>query len=169
MMQFGMIGYVIPLVRYPVTYNGQALQYAALASQKNHMSLYLIISTVTKQWSGGSLNGIAPAGKDWTWARSVSGLKACKTCLWTWLERPSLLRPLTDSSSGTRCLGTDRAWPVSSNVGPSKEVWASVPCVVPRYFSLPRQNLWVGGNQGGAMHQGCGGDYAICRIAWEVF
>ena len=28
MMQFGMIGYVIPLVRYPVTYNGQALQYA---------------------------------------------------------------------------------------------------------------------------------------------
>ena len=42
MMQFGMIGYVIPLVRYPVTYNGQALQYAALASQKNHMSLYLM-------------------------------------------------------------------------------------------------------------------------------
>ena len=42
MMQFGMIGYVIPLVRYPVTYNGQALQYAALASQKNHMSLYLV-------------------------------------------------------------------------------------------------------------------------------
>jgi len=41
MMQFGMIGYVIPLERYPVTYNGQALQYAALASQKNYMSLYL--------------------------------------------------------------------------------------------------------------------------------
>ena len=28
---------------YPVTYNGQALQYAALASQKNYMSLYLMI------------------------------------------------------------------------------------------------------------------------------
>jgi len=42
MMQFGMIGYVIPLERYPVTYNGQALQYAALASQKNHMALYLM-------------------------------------------------------------------------------------------------------------------------------
>ena len=42
MMQFGMIGYVIPLERYPVTYNGQALQYAALASQKNYMSLYLM-------------------------------------------------------------------------------------------------------------------------------
>ena len=42
MMQFGMIGYVIPLEHYQVTYNGQALQYAALASQKNYMSLYLM-------------------------------------------------------------------------------------------------------------------------------
>ena len=38
-MQFGMIGYVIPLERYPVTYNQQPLMYAALASQKNYMSL----------------------------------------------------------------------------------------------------------------------------------
>ena len=41
-MQYGMIGYVVPLERYPVTYNGQALSYAALASQKNYMSLYLM-------------------------------------------------------------------------------------------------------------------------------
>ena len=41
-MQYGMIGYVIPLERYPVTYNGQPLAYAALASQKNYMSLYLM-------------------------------------------------------------------------------------------------------------------------------
>ena len=41
-MQFGMIGYVIPLERYPITYNGQPLSYAALASQKNYMSLYLM-------------------------------------------------------------------------------------------------------------------------------
>ena len=41
-MQFGMIGYVIPLERYPVTYNQQPLSYAALASQKNYMSLYLM-------------------------------------------------------------------------------------------------------------------------------
>ena len=41
-MQFGRIGYVIPLERYPVTYNGQPLSYAALASQKNYMSLYLM-------------------------------------------------------------------------------------------------------------------------------
>ena len=41
-MDFGMIGYVIPLDTYPKTYNGHPLQYAALASQKNHMALYLM-------------------------------------------------------------------------------------------------------------------------------
>lgn len=40
-MQFGMIGYYIPLGRYPDTYNGQPLSYVALASQKNYISLYL--------------------------------------------------------------------------------------------------------------------------------
>jgi hypothetical protein len=41
-MQYGMIGYGIPLERYPDTYNGQPLGYAALANHKNHMSLYLM-------------------------------------------------------------------------------------------------------------------------------
>ena len=41
-MGFGMITYVIPLERYPVTYNGKPLMYAALASQKNYMSVYLM-------------------------------------------------------------------------------------------------------------------------------
>ena len=41
-MQYGMIAYVIPLERYPVTYNKQALQMVALASQKNYMSVYLM-------------------------------------------------------------------------------------------------------------------------------
>jgi uncharacterized protein YdhG (YjbR/CyaY superfamily) len=40
-MQFGMIGYYVPLERFPDTYNGQPLGLAALASQTNHMSLYL--------------------------------------------------------------------------------------------------------------------------------
>ena len=42
-MQFGMIGYVVPLERYPVTYNKQALGVVALASQKNYISIYLMI------------------------------------------------------------------------------------------------------------------------------
>lgn len=41
-MQYGMIGYYIPLSRYPKTYNGQPLGYIGLASQKNYMSLYLM-------------------------------------------------------------------------------------------------------------------------------
>ena len=41
-MDYGMICYYIPLSRYPNTYNGHALQYVALASQKNYMSLYLM-------------------------------------------------------------------------------------------------------------------------------
>lgn len=41
-MAFWMIGYVVPLDRYPVTYNKQPLSFAALASQRNYMSLYLM-------------------------------------------------------------------------------------------------------------------------------
>jgi uncharacterized protein YdhG (YjbR/CyaY superfamily) len=40
-MNWGMITYQVPLERYPDTYNKQPLMYAALASQKNHMAVYL--------------------------------------------------------------------------------------------------------------------------------
>jgi len=41
-MQYGMISWVVPLSRFPDTYNGQALAIASLASQKAHASLYLM-------------------------------------------------------------------------------------------------------------------------------
>ena len=41
-MNWGMITWEVPLERYPTTYNKQPLMYAALASQKNYMSLYLM-------------------------------------------------------------------------------------------------------------------------------
>ena len=41
-IQFGMIAWCVPLKRYPKTYNGAPLMYAALASQKSYMSLYLM-------------------------------------------------------------------------------------------------------------------------------
>jgi uncharacterized protein YdhG (YjbR/CyaY superfamily) len=41
-MNWGMISYEVPLERYPDTYNKQPLGYVGLASQKNHMSLYLM-------------------------------------------------------------------------------------------------------------------------------
>lgn len=40
-MNWGMISYEVPLSIYPDTYNGKPLSYAALASQKNHMAVYL--------------------------------------------------------------------------------------------------------------------------------
>jgi uncharacterized protein YdhG (YjbR/CyaY superfamily) len=41
-MNWGMIAYQVPLETYPDTYNKQPLMYAALASQKNHMAVYLM-------------------------------------------------------------------------------------------------------------------------------
>ncbi|HVR95476.1 MAG TPA: DUF1801 domain-containing protein [Thermoanaerobaculia bacterium] len=40
-MNWGVITYEIPFERYPDTYNGQPLAYAALAAQKNYYALYL--------------------------------------------------------------------------------------------------------------------------------
>jgi len=40
-MNWGMITYQVPLATYPDTYNKEPLLYAALASQKNHMAVYL--------------------------------------------------------------------------------------------------------------------------------
>ncbi|MEN8242217.1 MAG: DUF1801 domain-containing protein [Chloroflexota bacterium] len=40
-INWGMIAYQVPLEVYPDTYNKKPLMYAALASQKNHMAVYL--------------------------------------------------------------------------------------------------------------------------------
>ncbi len=40
-MNWGMICYQVPIEKFPNTYNKQPLMYAALASQKNHMAVYL--------------------------------------------------------------------------------------------------------------------------------
>ena len=48
MMEYGMICYVIPLSKYPNTYNKKPLVYCALASQKNYVSLYLSCVYVDK-------------------------------------------------------------------------------------------------------------------------
>lgn len=55
-MQYGMIGYVVPLAVYPPGYLNDPktpLPFAALASQKNYMALYLMhlySDTKTDQW-----------------------------------------------------------------------------------------------------------------------
>ena len=41
-MYYGMPGWAVPLSRYPDTYNGQPIGPAAMFSQKQYMSLYLV-------------------------------------------------------------------------------------------------------------------------------
>ena len=41
-MDFGMIAYVVPLSRYPDTYNGHPLLYAAISSEKRYVSVHLM-------------------------------------------------------------------------------------------------------------------------------
>ena len=41
-MDWGMISWIVPLETKPDTYNGKPLCYAALASQKHHMAVYLM-------------------------------------------------------------------------------------------------------------------------------
>jgi hypothetical protein len=41
-MEYGMIGYYVPLRRYPRTHDGQPLAVAGLANQKRYMAMYLM-------------------------------------------------------------------------------------------------------------------------------
>jgi uncharacterized protein YdhG (YjbR/CyaY superfamily) len=59
----GMIAWVVPLERYPDTYNGQALVYAALAAQKNYLSLYLMCAYGSPPLAQKLRDGFAAAGK----------------------------------------------------------------------------------------------------------
>ncbi|MBI4836733.1 MAG: DUF1801 domain-containing protein [Candidatus Abawacabacteria bacterium] len=52
-MQYGMISYIVPFSIFPKTYNNQPLAIASLASQKNHMAVYLMCvygDESTKDW-----------------------------------------------------------------------------------------------------------------------
>lgn len=71
-MDYGMIGYAIPLDRYANTYNGQPLCYAGIAAHKAHYSLY-----VMSAYGGG-------AKADWlkqAFARAGKRLDMGKSCV----------------------------------------------------------------------------------------
>ena len=62
-MNWGMISWELPLERYPDTYNGQPLVYAALASQKNHTALYLNCICASEERTQRLKDAYAAAGK----------------------------------------------------------------------------------------------------------
>lgn len=59
----GMIVYQVPLARYSDTYNGKPLWYAALASQKNYLALYLMPAYGSKALAAKLRDGFGAAGK----------------------------------------------------------------------------------------------------------
>lgn len=62
-MNWGMISWEIPLARYPDTYNGQPLMFAALAAQKNHYGLYLTCVYIDPAREAALREGFASAGR----------------------------------------------------------------------------------------------------------
>ncbi|HLL59606.1 MAG TPA: DUF1801 domain-containing protein [Allosphingosinicella sp.] len=62
-MSWGMIGWELPLERYPNTYNKQPLVYAGLAAQKNHAALYLNCIYASEERTRRLQEGYGAAGK----------------------------------------------------------------------------------------------------------
>lgn len=62
-MAYGMIGWCVPLSRYPDTYNKQPLGYVALAAQKNYNTLYLMSAYAKSAAEKALRDGFREAGK----------------------------------------------------------------------------------------------------------
>ncbi len=62
-VSYGMIGYCVPLERYPKTYNGQPLSFAAIAAQKNYYALYLTFVYMNETMERRLRDAFAAAGK----------------------------------------------------------------------------------------------------------
>ncbi|PSJ37621.1 DUF1801 domain-containing protein [Allosphingosinicella deserti] len=74
-MNWGMISWEVPLSRYPNTYNGQPLGYAALAAQKNFTALYLTCVYASEERTERLKRDWASAGKRLDMGKSCLRLK----------------------------------------------------------------------------------------------
>ena len=72
----GMVTWQVPLERYPDTYNGHALWYAALAAQKNYLSLYLMCAYGDTALARRLREGFKAAGKKLDMGKSCVRFKA---------------------------------------------------------------------------------------------
>ena len=75
-MDFGMIGYAIPLERYPDTYNRRPLCYAGLAAHKGHYSLYLMSAYASGARADWLKQAFAKAGKKLDMGKSCVRFKS---------------------------------------------------------------------------------------------
>ena len=74
-MNWGMICWEIPLTTYPDTYNGQPLCYAALAAQKQHLSLYLMGAYLNVELVTALKEGFKARGKKLSMGKSCIRFK----------------------------------------------------------------------------------------------
>ena len=75
-MDYGFIGWTVPLSVYPDTYNGQPLCYAALANQKHHMALYLMAAYAEGPIKQRLVKGFRAAGKKLDMGKSCIRFKS---------------------------------------------------------------------------------------------
>jgi hypothetical protein len=75
-MSWGMISWELPLERYPHTYNGQPLAYAALAAQKSHTALYLNCIYASDERTERLRKPMPRPARSSTWARAASASKS---------------------------------------------------------------------------------------------
>ncbi len=84
-IQYGMISYVVPHRLYPAGYHcdpKQALTYASLGSQKNHMALYLMCAygdPATNEWFR---QAYAASGKKLNMENRASDFGSWRICRW---------------------------------------------------------------------------------------
>ena len=81
-MQYGMIGYYVPHRVYPAGYHcdpKQPLPFAGLASQKNHMALYLMCVYGESDHRGGFNKPGPRQAKSSTWVRRACGSRNSMT------------------------------------------------------------------------------------------
>ena len=75
-MQYGMISWIVPRSRLAATYNGQPLSLASLASQKQHMALYLMSVYGDAKLSAWFRDAFRAAGKKLDMGKSCVRFKA---------------------------------------------------------------------------------------------
>jgi hypothetical protein len=107
---YGMISWFIPAERHGHSYNGQPLMIAALASQKNHLALYLTGVYSDPPSSAGSPPPSLPPARSSTWASPASASAASTTCRST-----SSARSRPASPSRITSPATSKCRPVASS------------------------------------------------------
>ena len=102
-MRWGMISWEVPLERYPDTYNGQPLNVASLAAQKQYTSLYLMCAYIDADGERRLRDAYAAAGTKLDFGKSCLRFKSLDRFL------PAAVIPILEQSSVEALIGSYEA------------------------------------------------------------